>query len=498
MGALKWCAPVFLFLAFARPSAAQAASMYMSPSSGTYSVGQTISVSVYVSSNDQAMNAASGLVTYPSSLMSASSASTAGTVISLWSTQPTYSNDTSSATFEGVVLNPGYKGQGGKIATYSFTANYPGTATIAFARGRVLANDGLGTDITNGLSGASFTIVQGSGTTPATPNTPTAPSGGSSSSSGGRISVPVAPTIMSSTHPDSTKWYTASDASVSWELPGDALNTSFLLDHDPASDAGTEARGLKSAFEYPGLEEGEWYFHLKVKNAAGWSDTAHYRIGIDKSAPELFSMRTETEDNEMYLVLEARDSGSGIRHYALTFDDSPEVIWKDDGSHRLPLSPLAPGAHPIKASAVDKAGNSTPASLTVVIPEKSAEAVAPWQNPWWKEILSTIASFVAARPLEVAIIAGLSLALLVLALVLKRMMRRYRLAIAARDGVAAASFPQSSKLFAKAFKTMEKEAKKIPMVDAPARARANAHIKQMTLSTKSELDDIAKDLGNCG
>ena len=56
-----------LFLVFwgALPFAARAANLYFSPQSGSYAVGSTLAVNIYVSSPDQAMNAASGIISFP-------------------------------------------------------------------------------------------------------------------------------------------------------------------------------------------------------------------------------------------------------------------------------------------------------------------------------------------------------------------------------------------------------------------------------------------------
>lgn len=53
----------FYFLLYV--SFANAATLYFSPSSGSYAVGDTLSANVYVSSADQALNAASGVILFP-------------------------------------------------------------------------------------------------------------------------------------------------------------------------------------------------------------------------------------------------------------------------------------------------------------------------------------------------------------------------------------------------------------------------------------------------
>src|SRR3989338_12449 len=89
---------------------AQAASLYFIPASGSYEVGSALPVSVYVSSEDEAMNAVSGVVTFPADKLEISSLSKASSIFNLWVQKPTFSNTSGTVTFEGVVLNPGFRG----------------------------------------------------------------------------------------------------------------------------------------------------------------------------------------------------------------------------------------------------------------------------------------------------------------------------------------------------------------------------------------------------
>src|SRR5690554_5165544 len=98
----------------------QAATLYIGPSSGSYNVGNTFSVSIYVSSADQAMNAVSGVLTYPKDKLEVTAVSKSGSVVNLWVQDPTYSNSEGIVNFEGIVLNPGFSGSGGKIIGVSF------------------------------------------------------------------------------------------------------------------------------------------------------------------------------------------------------------------------------------------------------------------------------------------------------------------------------------------------------------------------------------------
>ncbi len=151
---------VFLLVALFSllPTFAHAATLYFSPASGTYTSGDSFSVVVYVSSTDQSMNAMSGTVSFPKDSLTVTSLSKSGSITSLWAQEPTFSNSSGTVTFEGVILNPGYVGNRGKVITINFRAKGTGSVPLSISRGSVLANDGSGTEIFTGSSGANFTL----------------------------------------------------------------------------------------------------------------------------------------------------------------------------------------------------------------------------------------------------------------------------------------------------------------------------------------------------
>ena len=148
--------PIFI-ISFALAHQVQAASLSFIPSSGPYFVGDRFSVSIFVSSADQAMNAISADISFSQERLELLSISQAGSIIGFWAQEPVYSNQSGEVFFEGVVLN-GYQGTAGKIVTLAFRALASGEATLYFSSGVVLANDGLGTKIPSNFGSAKFNI----------------------------------------------------------------------------------------------------------------------------------------------------------------------------------------------------------------------------------------------------------------------------------------------------------------------------------------------------
>lgn len=158
----KFLIPVFALLVFYGLGyfRAEAADLLLTPSSGEYAVGQEFSVTLYVDSKGELMNAASATVSFPKDTIEVLSVSHTNSIISYWVFGPDYSNQIGQVSFEGVVSNPGFNGSFGKVLTINFRAKREGSASVVFDDGVVLANDGLGTNILQAFSGSYLSIKQ--------------------------------------------------------------------------------------------------------------------------------------------------------------------------------------------------------------------------------------------------------------------------------------------------------------------------------------------------
>ena len=342
------------------PILAYAASLYFSPSSDSYTVGGVFPVGIYVSSADQAMNAADGVVTFPTDKLEVVSLSKSGSIFSLWVMEPSFSNEAGTMNFEGVVLNPGFTGASGRIITVNFRAKAMGTASLDFSSGSVLANDGLGTNILARLGSAQFTLGVAV-TTPVGKPSVSAPI------------VPAAPKIFSATHPEPDKWYSNNSPEFSWNLPADVTALKFSINDNPNAEPTTLQSPPISEKKIEALKDGVWYFHLSFKNAAGWGAVGHRKVMIDTEPPEPFEIKVDNDGDltnpQPILYFKANDKTSGISHYEIkigTGDIFPLLLGKiEKNSYKMPYQSF--GKHPILVNAVDKAGNATPAGSEVTI-----------------------------------------------------------------------------------------------------------------------------------
>ncbi len=343
-----------LFLA----SAANAATLYLSPNSSSFTVGQTFSANIFVSSPVQPMNAADGIVSFPTDKLEVISLSKGGSIFNLWVSEPSFSNNAGTVQFEGVVFNPGFIGAGGKVLTVTFRAKNTGSAPVGFLSGSVLANDGQGTNILSSLSGANYFLNPSSLETPVTPGTEERLE---EEPAAGEAKLPVAPRISSPTHPDQNKWYSLNDTKFVWPVPGGVIESRILYGRNSNSSPTVSYTPAISSKEINDLGDGVWYFHAQLRNGNGWGGISHFRFQIDTQRPEEFTIeeveRADLTEPKVKFIFTARDVTSGIDHYEIKIDGGASETWKDDGTHAYETPVLGPGSHTLTAKVFDRASN---------------------------------------------------------------------------------------------------------------------------------------------
>ena len=350
----------FLLVSFAE---AQRASLYLSPSSGTYTVGNTFLVQVKVNSGGVAINAADGTLIFDPNNLEVRSISKEDSIFTLWVQEPTFSNSLGTINFAGGKPSPGFTGAAGTIISITFKAKTAGTANLTFASGSVLADDGKGTNILASMGSGSYTLKTRAITPPPTEEEYIPPPAGG---------IPSAPIVSSPTHPDENKWYSNNDPEFTWQLPSDVTQVSYEIDKNPTTNPKFIAETLVSKASFSNLEDGTWYFHINFRNAAGWGKLTHRKVLIDTQPPAPFNIVVDNENDPTnptpLFLFETTDSLSGLEYYEVileladrtivTATTTPQNI-KDN-----PYRPLAlpPGKHSLEVKAFDKARNFTLAS----------------------------------------------------------------------------------------------------------------------------------------
>lgn len=351
-------------------SRAEAATLYLAPASGTYSVGKNFVVSVRVSTPSEAMNAADGVLNFPTDKLQVIGLSKTGSIFNLWVQDPSYSNSgaTGNIHFEGVVLNPGFTGDG-KILEITFQVRSEGVASVSFASGSVLANDGEGTNIVSALNGGNYTLQKSSvptepGILPPKPFLKH------------YIKNPDGESVLFNNSDNGIKWSNNSYTKLVWSIPIGVDGVAEVFDDRSDTAASTKASGLFDSKTFNFLEEGRHYYHLRFINSRGAGPILHYPLFVDLTPPEKFNITLSVGDLDKNgrrfpdrITFKTGDGLSGLDYYEVMVGDAAAVRTDQliDGSGEFLLTKQKPGPKVVTVRALDKAGNFTDAKTQVTI-----------------------------------------------------------------------------------------------------------------------------------
>lgn len=349
---------------------ATAATISLRSSVAEIKAGNVFSLRVLIDTQGKTINNGEAIINFPADLVEIVSVSSSKSIFSLWVEAPRFSNNDGTISFNGGVPNPGYTGSAGEAMSAVFKAKQSGTASFIFSSAAVRENDGLGTDILTGQGTAKIEITS---TAPAEQPKEEKPAADTSK---------AAPVIESATYPDQNAWYNASAGVLSWKLPSGAVAVQTLLGHLPGSQPSVNYRPAIYKKEIDSLTSGVWYFHVRYQTAAGWSDTAHYRMQIDLEAPKNLQITPiYGDDGSVKLGLKAEDALSKVAYYNITVDNqSPIKIEATAANEPVTLPMLSLGKHQVTVAVYDRAGNKAEGKIEVVITPKAAPVITDFSQ----------------------------------------------------------------------------------------------------------------------
>ena len=359
----------FLFsINLAKPALASGASLYLSPPSGTYTVGTTFSVKIKVNSNGQAINAAEGTLIFNPAEVEVIKISKSDSIFGFWTTEPSFSNSLGNIVFGGGTPD-NFTGSSGTIIAITFNAKAVASAQVNFSSGSVLAADGKGTNVLGNIIGGVYTlkakiiIPPSEEVSPESEYIPLATPEG----------APVAPVVFSFTHSESNKWYSNNNPEFSWKASSDVTAVKLLINKIPTSLPTVLYDVPITEKKIEDLRDGVWYFHIRFKNEQGWGGILHKKVLIDTKLPEPFEIKVNNEGDSAnpspVLHFETTDSLSGVECYEIKIGekDTISITVADVKSNPYKIPAQRPGMHTIIVKAFDMAGNSTTATTDIII-----------------------------------------------------------------------------------------------------------------------------------
>lgn len=352
------------------PSQLFAATLSLTPSSATVSVGNITTLKVSVGTSGKYINNAEGSIQFPTDLLEVVSLSKSSSVFSLWVEEPSYSNNTGKIVFNGGVANPGFNGSNGSIVSVTFKAKKTGTASIIFTDGAVRENDGLGTDILTAKNGSTLTIGN-----PEIVDVPQAPISPDVPNTTGDLPKPV---IVSETHPDQNRWYSGTAATFSWKIPVGVTGVQTLFNKNSSSIPTVAYDNSVTQKTISAISDGIYYLHVRYVNAKSTSSVAHYSVKIDSTPPKSFAPSVNVESYKNSITLDAQDVTSGISHYTIQIDNAPviRVLKENLVEEKYDLPYQLEGNHSVIVVAYDNAGNQTKATTVFSSPAISVPTLS--------------------------------------------------------------------------------------------------------------------------
>ena len=360
---------------------AEGTSLYLSSQTGTFFVGSTFNISIFVNTGGNNVNAVKVDLKFNQKKIQIASPTAGRSFIAVWISQPTFSNIEGTATFQGGVPSPGINTSSGLISTITFRAINPGEVVVSILdSSQILLDDGKGTNILSSIGSGVYKII---------------------------IPPPEGPKVFSPSHPDQNKWYNNNSPTLSWEKEEGVIDFSYSLDNSFYGMPDNISEGDYTSASYADLEDGIWYFHIKAKKEDVWGGITHYILLIDTIPPAAFTLSFEPTlrspvmtAREPIVSFITTDSLSGLDHYNLKLIDLTKAPQKKEtgffvevsSPHQLPS--LASGEYEVIVRAFDRAMNWQDSSKKIeVIPiEKIFYITKGGINVWtfflsWKKLI---------------------------------------------------------------------------------------------------------------
>jgi len=334
---------IFLFIfCLIRQAGAGGASLIIDPASESFLVGKVFPVKLIIDTNGQFINTVHADIIFPSDKVEVVNISKENSIFSVWPEEPNISN--SKISFSAGLPNPGFSGIG-NIITVNFKAKEEGLINLKIDGGKILANDGLGTNILVFIKEAKYSIYK-------------------EILSEETYSEPLTDKffLFSPTHPNPEEWYNNNNPFFQWELNPEIKGVSFVLDNNAETLPDTISEGIISSKTFENIKDGVWYFHIRINDKNGWSETYRLKIQVDASPPYPFEVIIDNSGDPTNpspnLYFETNDDTSGVDYYKFKINEEnfSELIISQ--INPFSLSNLLPGIYRLTVRVTDLAGNN--------------------------------------------------------------------------------------------------------------------------------------------
>ena len=381
------------------PGQAKASSLTVSPPSGTFTVGSTFDVTIFLNTEKESINAVRIKLSFPPDKLQLVPDTAERSIITVYSSPPAFDNQKGIVDLQGGVPG-GINVSNGQVIKLTFRVKAVGESVLRFLdESQVLANDGVGTDVLKDTQNGVYKFI---------------------------LPPPAGPIVVSPTHPDQAKWYAVPNAHLIWSPDSSGVDGySYVISDMPTDIPDDISEGLRESVSYNGSQDGVRYFHIKSLNGGSWGGTTHFALNIDASPPAEFPITivpsARTTSRQPIIQFTTTDSFSGLDHYEMKLVRLNPVVQTAQADQPIFIEIISPyvfqelelGNYDVIIRAYDKAGNFIEKSqrLRIVTPlfkfvtgqglVLRGGLIIPWLWFWLLFGIFLIALFIAARRLKV-------------------------------------------------------------------------------------------------
>lgn len=335
---------ILLFVFLGAPNA-NAASLSVSPTTGSFPVDETFEVSLFLNTEGESINTIKASLDFPADKLQLVTPTTGQSIISLWATYPQFSNTNGTILLQGGIPG-GIRTSQGLITKLTFRVKSVGAAMIKILdSSKILLDDGEGTDVLDKLNSGVYNLT---------------------------LPPPKGPVVASETHPDQSKWYKYPYTVLSWvgDDPG-VEGYSYVLNNDPTNIPDDISEGTKDRVVYENLSDGRHYFHIKSLRDGIWGGITHFAVNIDAMPPAEFPIKilpsSRTSTRNPIIQFGTTDGLSGVDHYEIKIvpldSNTASMTGSEDQNFFIETnspfitSALELGSYDVIVRAYDKTGN---------------------------------------------------------------------------------------------------------------------------------------------
>ncbi len=148
---------LFILVAFPHTVFAAEGKIFLDPKSGVYRADEKIELVVRVNTDQERVSAIEGELAYNPKDFEVVEVTTAGSILTTWSTPPSYDGASGQIYFSGWADVP-YVGDDGLLLTLHLRALRPGQSAIVFNSGAILSAQSRGDNILTTMVSGGYTI----------------------------------------------------------------------------------------------------------------------------------------------------------------------------------------------------------------------------------------------------------------------------------------------------------------------------------------------------